>query len=154
MKRRSVPKFGVSCDPCEKIVTLNRDCVEQVQLGHEASTRVLTRRQSSRDLLSLGKPTVVTRSLTRRQYSGRDLLGVDLRRNSCGKTRNALRLSSKSVLDIDKENNSTLTQLSAINLGTRDKQFGQFEKEARDTHNKYRAGHGVCPLQLDGKVRT
>jgi len=145
-KRRSVPKLGVPCDPCEKVVTLNMDCV--------TSTKPLTRRQSSKDLLSLAKPAVVTRSLTRRQSSGRDLLGVDRRRNSCGKTRNALRLSSKSALDIDKENNSTLTQLSAINLGPSDKQFGQFEREARDTHNKYRAWHGVGPLHLDRKLCT
>jgi hypothetical protein len=58
LKRRSVQKIGVECDPCEKKVRVSSDCVKHVKLGHEGSTvpRVLTRRQSSgRDLLGLSK---------------------------------------------------------------------------------------------------
>merc|ERR1711892_621716 len=55
LKRRSVKKIDVECDPCEKTVIVSRDCVKHVKLGHEGSIqRVLTRRQSSgRDLLGL-----------------------------------------------------------------------------------------------------
>ena len=164
LKRRSVQKIGLACDPCDKSVTVSSECVKHVKLGHEGSTvpRVLTRRQSSgRDLLGLAKtPTGITRALIRRQSSGRqDLLGVDQRRNSCGKTvlqretRNALRLGSKSGVEIDKENSSTLNRLSAISLGSGEAEgYSQFEREALNTHNKYRVRHGVCLLQLDRKV--
>lgn len=164
LKRRSVQKIGVECDPCEKKVTVNSDCVKHVKLGHEGSTvpRVLTRRQSSgRDLLGLAKTqTGMTRALTRRQSGGRqDLLGLDQRRNSCGKTttqreaRNALRLASKSGVEIDKENTSTLNRLSAISIGNgEDQDFSEFERSALLAHNKYRIRHGVCLLKLDRKV--
>jgi len=161
LKRRSVPKIGVECDSCEKKVKVNSDCVKHVKLGHEASTvpRVLTRRQSSgRDLLGLAKTQAGrTLALTRRQ----DLLGLDQRRNSCGKTgaqreaRNALRLASKPGMEIDKENTSTLNRLSAISIGNGEGQeFSEFERSALLAHNKYRIRHGVCLLKLDRKVCT
>eukprot|EP00090_Calanus_glacialis_P000481 TRINITY_DN10286_c0_g1_i5.p1 TRINITY_DN10286_c0_g1~~TRINITY_DN10286_c0_g1_i5.p1 ORF type:complete len:372 (-),score=115.06 TRINITY_DN10286_c0_g1_i5:68-1183(-) len=166
LKRRSVQKIGVECDPCEKKVRVNSDCVKHVKLGHEGSTfpRVLTRRQSSgRDLLGLAKTqTGMTRALTRRQSGGRqDLLGLDQRRNSCGKTgtqreaRNALRLASKSGVEIDKENTSTLNRLSAISIGNgEDQDYSEFERSALLAHNKYRIRHGVCLLKLDRKLCT
>merc|ERR1712106_174766 len=47
LKRRSVKKIDVECDPCEKKVTVSSDCLKHVQLGHEGSSvpRALTRRQ-------------------------------------------------------------------------------------------------------------
>jgi len=160
LKRRSVQK--IACDPCDKNVTVSSECVKHVKLGHEGSTvpRVLTRRQSSgKDLLGLAKtPTGISRALTRRQSGGRhDVLGLDQRRGSCGKreTRAALRLGSISGLEIDKENTSTLTRLSAISLCSGVEQgFSQFEREALNGHNKYRVRHGVCLLQLDRKLCT
>jgi len=156
LKRRSVQK--IACDPCDKNVTVSSDCVKHVKLGHEGSTvpRVLTRRQSSgKDLLGLAKtPTGINRALTRRQSGGRrEVLGLDQRRGSCGKkeTRAALRLGSKAGLEIDKENSSTLNRLSAISLGS---EFSQFEREALNAHNKYRVRHGVCLLTLDRKLCT
>ena len=120
-------------------MTVSSDCVKHVKLGHEGSTfpRVLTRRQSSgRDLLGLAKTqTGMTRALTRRQSGGRqDLLGLDQRRNSCGKSgtqrdaRNALRLASRSRVEIDKENTSTLNRLNVISIGNgEDQEFSEFE---------------------------
>merc|ERR1719431_452362 len=72
LKRRSVPKIGADCDPCEKIVSVSPDSVKHVRLGHGRSS--------------------VPGVLTRRQSGGRqDLLGVDQRSQSCGKRRGALR---------------------------------------------------------------
>jgi len=166
LKRRSVKKIDVECDPCEKTVILSRDCVNHVKLGHEGSSvpRVLTRRQSSgRDLLGLTRaPPGITRALTRRQSGGRqDLLGLDQRRNSCGKTgyqkesRSALRVTTKPGVEIEKEKSSTLTRLSAISLcSAQDPNYDKFELEALLAHNKYRVRHGVCLLQLDRKLCT
>jgi len=149
LKRRSVPKLGAECDPCEKTVTVNSDCVRHVKLGHGA----LTRRQSSgNDLLSLAKTgPAATRALTRRQSGGRqDLLGLDKRRNSCGKERRgSLRLSTKSVGEIENEKSRCVARLGAITL---DQCSTEFERSALLCHNKYRVRHGVSLLQLDRKL--
>ena len=143
---------------------MSNDCVKHVRLDHEGSSvpRVLTRRQSSgRDLLGLTRtPPGITRALTRRQSGGRqDLLGLDQRRNSCGKTgyqkesRNALRVTTKPGVESEKEKSNTLTRLSAISLcSAHDPNYDKFEQEALLAHNKYRVRHGVCLLQLDRKV--
>jgi len=145
LKRRSVPKLGAECDPCEKTVTVNSDSVRHVKLGHGA----LTRRQSSgNDLLSVAKtgPGGASRALTRRQSGGRqDLLGVDKRRNSCGKERRgSLRLK-----EVEKERTRCVARLGAITL---DQCSTEFERSALLCHNKYRVRHGVPLLQLDRKL--
>ena len=145
LKRRSVPKLGAECDPCEKTVTVNSDSVRHVKLGHGA----LTRRQSSgNDLVSVAKtgPGGASRALTRRQSGGRqDLLGVDKRRNSFGKERRgSLRLK-----EVEKERTRCVARLGAITL---DQCSTEFERSALLCHNKYRVRHGVPLLQLDRKV--
>jgi len=155
LKRRSVPKLGSDSDRSEKTVIVNSDIVKHVKLGQGANSvpGVLTRRQSSgKDLLGLAKPsTGATRALTRRESGGRqDLLGLDQRRNSCGKERRgSLRLSTKSLVELETEKTSCVARLSAITL---DQCTTEYQRSALLCHNKYRVRHGVSLLQLDSQL--